>query len=144
VIIISVYVFMSIYFVVYLYISGMGRNLRFQELFGFTPCLTFVHAEYRAFVLSPLQTWHLYHIENLHLPEHPMTAACSIRQQNECILCHKYMFKFFASLFLLTTSHWHWWVFILCISIPKSETVLHCIYLYVQYIRYFKYKFYHN
>jgi len=35
--------------------SGMGQNLWFPELFGFAPCLTFVHTEYRAFVLSSLE-----------------------------------------------------------------------------------------
>lgn len=35
--------------------SDMGQNLWFPELFGYTPCLTFVHTEYRAFGLSLLQ-----------------------------------------------------------------------------------------
>jgi hypothetical protein len=52
-VIITVYVYL--YIVVYLYISGMGQNVWFPELFGFTPCPTFVHSEYRAFVLSSHQ-----------------------------------------------------------------------------------------
>ena len=137
------FIYVYLYIVVYLYMGGMGQNLVSRAFRIYTlPNLCSHWIKGLCFIVIPSMT-PLSHRK----PTSARTSHdnCMLRTAAKWmhILCHKYTFEFLASLLLFISL-----ALTICYqinSILKSEIVLHCIYLYVHYIRNcFKYKFYHN